>query len=1274
MSGNSTASNSTSASCAEGFFGFLNCATTLNQSAVSGETGGYTIIAAIVGALAGFGFQLLAFLFLRLRLSRIYVPRSYLVPERQRIPPPPGGIIGWIYPLFTTKNLTLIQKCGLDAYFFLRYLRMLLKIFFPMAVLVLPILLPINKTGGGPGVSIDKYSINNVAGEDANRRLWAHLVLAVLSIFWIFYVVYQELRGYIRVRQAYLTSPQHRIRASATTVLVTGIPRKWLTFEALSGLFDVYPGGIRNIWVNRNYGELAKKVNERDKVARQLESAETNLIRLCLKKHEGAERKRLKAEGQKRKTKAEKKRDQAEDDATAQKMAEGKGVSAGEQHDVPQGMQDALDEEQRQHEDLQHRANKNPFAAVGHGLGVVGQGLGSVGKGISKLGGKVVGDFDNSVHMAGENLDKATDAANTGGIGAGFLDDESLYNVPIADLAAANDAVSGPQSGSPRIKNPANEGTNQFNQRPAFGTKQLPPQQLHPFTASEVPSIYVNRPSAESKPKEEMEIEEPCTTKKQIRLLSVFRNNDSGLAVPSPRPHVAEDGDEFPLQSKENRVSAGSDTKSAAKPTILSRLTLRKAEREEKPNIEYPAAFQDELDADQDGEPRWARYIKPKERATKRLPVWPWFFALPLVGEKVDTIYYLRRELARLNMEIEADQNDKDRFPLMSSAFIQFNHQIAAHMCCQSLSHHVPLQMAPRTVEISPNDVIWENMAMTWWQRYLRSFLVLVICIGLMILWAFPVAFTSVLNKISAAANVIPWLSWVLTLPKVAISIFQGLVPPLLLLIILLLVPMIFRALIQQQGVPTRTLRELGLQKWYFAFLFIQVFLIVSITNGITQFIQAIATNPTGIPEALAQNLPSAANYFYSYLAVQALGNSAGALLQTGTLFFWFVWASMFDKTARDKWQRQTGLSTVEWGSFFPLFTNFAVIGIIYSIIAPLILVFMIFIFSLFWIVYRFNVLYVNASTGDTGGRLFPVAINQLFTGLYFLELCLIGLFFTLTNDSFPQAIIMIVMLVATVAYQVLLNMAFEPFYQYLPITLEDEAVMRDEQFARAQASRFGHHDDAQDSRDFEESLAEKEKEEQRLDQEAEELERRQIEQHRQNGGSVVERSPLSHQTSPVADDGSPAWHQRARQPFTPNALRKVGPEAIARLRYLADGKQKGDRHDLEGQKSVGDILYGGFADDLEELAPEDRDLLVRYAFQHSALRARRPVVWIPRDKLGVSDDEIRRAKRMSTVTIDSEEKTMIWMSNDGTALDHKGRVVFRKSPPDFSNVDLIAL
>lgn len=130
---------------------------------------------------------------------------------------------------------------------------MLLKIFCILAVVILPILLPLNGMGGrgAPTVrGLDQIAWTNVAPGDTNRY-WAHLLLAVGVVCLFCYMFYRELRAYIRLRQAYLTSPQHRLRASATTVLVSSIPRKWLSVKELLALYDVFPGGIRNIWINR---------------------------------------------------------------------------------------------------------------------------------------------------------------------------------------------------------------------------------------------------------------------------------------------------------------------------------------------------------------------------------------------------------------------------------------------------------------------------------------------------------------------------------------------------------------------------------------------------------------------------------------------------------------------------------------------------------------------------------------------------------------------------------------------------------------------------------------------------------------------------------------------------------------------------------------------------------------------------------------------------------------------------------------------------------------
>ena len=117
-------------------------------------------------------------------------------------------------------------------------------------------------------------------------------------------------------------------------------------------------------------------------------------------------------------------------------------------------------------------------------------------------------------------------------------------------------------------------------------------------------------------------------------------------------------------------------------------------------------------------------------------------------------------------------------------------------------------------------------------------------------------------------------------------------------------------------------------------------------------------------------------------------------------------------------------------------FTDFS--GLAYSIIAPLILLISAITFGLFWFAFRYNILYVSASSYDTGGRLYPTALKQLFVGIYMMELCLIGLFLSIRNDrdfltGIGQAVIIIIATVATLAYQLLLEHLFAPVLDHLP-------------------------------------------------------------------------------------------------------------------------------------------------------------------------------------------------------------------------------------------------
>jgi len=64
-------------------------------------------------------------------------------------------------------------------------------------------------------------------------------------------------------------------------------------------------------------------------------------------------------------------------------------------------------------------------------------------------------------------------------------------------------------------------------------------------------------------------------------------------------------------------------------------------------------------------------------------------------------------------------------------------------------------------------------MSIKWWQRYLRTSVVLGIAIALIILYAVPVTFTSLLAKVSILGDDFPWLAWLENLPPVAIYVIQ---------------------------------------------------------------------------------------------------------------------------------------------------------------------------------------------------------------------------------------------------------------------------------------------------------------------------------------------------------------------------------------------------------------------------------------------------------------------------------------------------------------------
>lgn len=328
------------------------------------------------------------------------------------------------------------------------------------------------------------------------------------------------------------------------------------------------------------------------------------------------------------------------------------------------------------------------------------------------------------------------------------------------------------------------------------------------------------------------------------------------------------------------------------------------------------------------GDPVWKKYLTRADRETLRLPNFrvAWFPSLPFLGKQVDTIDYCRRELNILIEEIQRDQQHPEMFKPLNSAFIRFKRPIGAHIARQSVLHPQPYTMMPRQAEGSPRHIIWRNVSMAWWQRYLRALVAASLCVALIISCIIPVALTGLLSQLSYLATLLSWLNWLHKLPQWLLALMQGVLPQCLLATVMIIVPLLLHRIIKKQGIHTHVAAELFMQDYYFVFLFIQVFLVVSTSSGITAVLSGATQDFKSLAALVAQNLPKASNYFFSYMLLQALSTSAAALLQVDRLVLRFLVAPLMDNTARQKWNRERQ-PEMRWGTFFPIYTNFAVIG-----------------------------------------------------------------------------------------------------------------------------------------------------------------------------------------------------------------------------------------------------------------------------------------------------------------------------------------------------------
>eukprot|EP00550_Attheya_septentrionalis_P009222 CAMPEP_0198291930 /NCGR_PEP_ID=MMETSP1449-20131203/9268_1 /TAXON_ID=420275 /ORGANISM="Attheya septentrionalis, Strain CCMP2084" /LENGTH=1076 /DNA_ID=CAMNT_0043990617 /DNA_START=67 /DNA_END=3297 /DNA_ORIENTATION=- len=239
----------------------------------------------IGGVLTAFIFNLVIGIMMMLtyEVLRRYIPSVYggrrrhmasMNSDRMMSSLPTVGVpLNWVGPVFGVPWSRVRQAAGLDAYMFLRYIRMCLRVTSVSAFWGLLILSPIYATGENGAEGWYYFSMANVS--QYSWRLWVPVFFLYLFSFFVFFVMKQEYRHFLELRMEFLgkgeanVHPQHQY-----SLKVERIPYELRSSTALFDYFNsLFPGKVHSASIVMQVPGLEKLSTRRRRVTHRLEKS-----------------------------------------------------------------------------------------------------------------------------------------------------------------------------------------------------------------------------------------------------------------------------------------------------------------------------------------------------------------------------------------------------------------------------------------------------------------------------------------------------------------------------------------------------------------------------------------------------------------------------------------------------------------------------------------------------------------------------------------------------------------------------------------------------------------------------------------------------------------------------------------------------------------------------------------------------------------------------------------------------------------------------------------
>ncbi|KAF3667314.1 CSC1-like protein [Capsicum annuum] len=388
-------------------------------------------------------------------------------------------------------------------------------------------------------------------------------------------------------------------------------------------------------------------------------------------------------------------------------------------------------------------------------------------------------------------------------------------------------------------------------------------------------------------------------------------------------------------------------------------------------------------------------------------------FCLPLVKMGLET--FAMPQFFCCNFDLE-----------LPVAFVAFNSRWGAVLAAQSQQHTNPLlwitEVAPE-----PRDMIWQNLAIQYRHLPLYRILILVAASLLTIFFVLPVTAVQGIAKYDRLKKWFPPAMAVDLIPGLR-SVVTGYLPSAILNGFIYIVPFAMIGLARLAGYISRSKKDINACNLVFYFLVGNVFFLSLLSGSLLDQIGESFSHPKDIPNRLASAVSAQADFFVTYILTNGLAGFSLEILQPGLL----LWDALKSHTWDRGKKKRPYVYSLPYYRIVPFVALCMLIGIVYAVVSPLLLPFLVGYFLLGYAVFINQIEDVYITTYETCGLYWPYVHHYIIVAIILMQVTMIGLFGLKAKPSASFSVIPL--MVVTILFNEYCKMRFLPSFNHVSI------------------------------------------------------------------------------------------------------------------------------------------------------------------------------------------------------------------------------------------------